>query len=82
MGNFTYLMETANYAKTATITASTADSAYPIGNLSALPVSKPFRFLGKTSESLSIDLGTFSQSIDLVALLNTNLDANGTITLN
>lgn len=81
MGNFTYLANSDNKLVGATITPSTADSSYPIANLTSLPISKPFRFTGDTSENLQIDLGS-ALPIDLIALINHNLTNAATITVN
>jgi hypothetical protein len=81
MGNLAYLVDTDNAIKAATITASTIDNNYPVANLKVLPISKPFRFTGKTSENLQIDLGS-AQAIDCIALLNTNMVGGATITVN
>ena len=81
MGNFTYLTDTDNVATGATIVASSADANYPVANVKALPVSKPFRFTGKTSENLQIDL-TAAKLIECVAILNHNMSSTATITLN
>lgn len=81
MGNFTYLIDTSNEITAATLTPSSADTNYPIANVQALPVSKPFRFTGITSENFQIDLGS-AKAIDCVAILNNNLSATATITLN
>lgn len=81
MGNLTYLADTDNVAKAATITASTADANYPVANVKALPVSKPFRFTGKTSENLQIDLGS-AKPVDCIALLNHNMVSGAVVTIN
>ena len=81
MGNLTYLVDTDNQIKAATLGSSTADANYPLANVKALPISKPFRFTGKTSENITIDLLS-AKTIDCVALLNSNLTTGCTITLN
>lgn len=81
MANLAYLPNSSNKLVGATITPSSAASAYPIANLTALPVSKPFRFTGDTSEVLQIDLGS-ALPIDLCVIENHNLSAAATIVLN
>lgn len=81
MANFAYLANSSNKLVGATITPSSAASAYPIANLTSLPVSRPFRFTGDTSEVLQIDLGS-ALPIDLFVLENHNLSSAATITVN
>ena len=81
MGTLTYLADTDNVIRTSTIVASTGDPNYPVANVQALPISKPFRFGGKTLEDLQIDLGS-AKAIDCIALLNTNMVSGATITVN
>ena len=81
MGNLAYLTNSDNKLVGSTITPSSAASAYPIANLTGLPISKPFRFTGDTSENLQIDLGS-ALPIDLIALVNHNLTSAATITVN
>ncbi|MGH9341985.1 MAG: hypothetical protein ACRD1R_20965, partial [Acidobacteriota bacterium] len=81
MGFFAYLTHNDNDLAAGTITASSEDASYPKVNLTALPISKPFRFTGDTSENLQIDLGA-AKNIDLVALINHNLTSAATITVN
>lgn len=80
MAYFTYLGNDDNEAIGATITASTADADYPIANLTALPISKPFRFTGDAAENILFDLLT-AKSINLATVINHNLTAAATITL-
>ena len=83
MANFTYLKYTDNKgsASATTITASTAATAYPASNLKTLPIAKHWRSTGITSEDLQLDLGS-ALSIDLFGLINHNITASGTITVN
>lgn len=81
MGNLTFLANSDNKLVGSTITPSSAASAYPVANLTALPISKPFRFTGDTSENLQIDLGS-ALPIELIALVNHNLTNAATITVN
>jgi hypothetical protein len=64
----------------ATLGSSSASSVYPLSNVNILPIGKPFRFTGKASENITIDLVT-AQSIDFVALVNHNLSSGATITV-
>lgn len=80
---FTYLKYTDNKgaASATTITASTAATAYPSSNLKVLPIAKHWRSTGITSENLQLDLGS-AMSIDLIGIINHNITASGTITIN
>lgn len=84
MGYATYLSNKDNWMGktdvTVTVAASTADANYPVGNVNALPVAKPFRFTGKTSENLQIDLGA-ARIVNLIGILNHNLSAAATVTV-
>ena len=77
---FTYLANADNEAVGATITPSTEDSIYPAANLTALPISKVFRFTGDTSETILFDL-LAAMTLSLVAIINHNLTSGATITL-
>lgn len=81
MGNFTYLRHDQNDYVSAVLTVSSENVTYPKANSQALPISKPFRFTGCTSENIQIDLGS-AKSIDLFALVNHNLTSAATITVN
>lgn len=76
-----YLSEVDNYMTTATTTASTTNSAYPVANVSAMPVAKTHRFTGKTSENYQIDLGS-AKAVNAIVLVNHNLSSGATITVN
>lgn len=65
----------------ATFTASTASTVYPVTNLNVLPVAKHWRTTGVSSENLQIDLGA-TYAIDLMGIVNHNLTAAATITVN
>jgi hypothetical protein len=81
VANLTYLRHDQNNLSGSAITASSSNSSYPLSNLNSLPISKPFRFTGATSENLQIDLGS-AKTISLVALVNHNLTSAATITIN
>lgn len=83
MANFTYLVDSDNVALQGVISASSADANYPIENLSALPISKPWRSAagGLSSVKLRIDF-LFPRAINCVALVNHNLTSAATITMN
>jgi hypothetical protein len=85
MGHATYLSSKDNWLAqtdvTVTVAASSADANYPVANVNVLPVAKPFRFTGKTSENLQIDLGA-ARVVNLVAILNHNLTSGATVTVN
>jgi hypothetical protein len=81
MTNLTYLRNDENVAQLAILTSSTADGSYPLANLIAMPISKPFRFLTPTSQWINLELPG-ALSIDCFALINTNLTSAATITIN
>lgn len=74
-----YLTHDQNLAVAATITASSAASAYPISNIKTDRFSKAWRSNGVLANvDISIDLGS-AQKIDLIALFNTNLTSAATV---
>jgi hypothetical protein len=80
MANLTYLTHADNKLVGSTITASTEDASYPKANLTIMPISKRFKFTGKTSENLQIDL-LAAYSITFIALVNHNLSSGATVTI-
>ena len=60
----------------AAVTATASDSAYPVANVTELPVSLPWRSSGGTRRIL-IDLGS-SKAVDTVVLVGSNLSAAAT----
>ena len=84
MKNFSYILDSLNLARTQTPTLSetSQNGAYPAENVIALPVSKPFRSAdaGLSSQKTLIEFSG-SQTIDTIALVNTNLRAVATITI-
>jgi hypothetical protein len=80
MGNLAYLANTSNQYVTATLTVSSEQAAYPKLFSQELPISKPFRFVGDSSENIQIDLGS-AQTITLIAILNHNLTSSAGITV-
>jgi len=84
MKNFTYILDSKNLARTESpaLTETTQNGSYPAENMIALPVSKPFRSAaaGLSSQKTLIDYSS-SQTIDTIALINTNLRAGATITI-
>ena len=75
-----YMRDDLNLALDATVTANSADSAYPIANVIALPISDPYRSTGIASEYIAIDFGS-SVAISFAAIINHNLTSGATITL-
>ena len=80
MGDFRYLSDADNLARSATVTAISEDPLYGAANLTALPVSLPYRATGLSGQVLAIDLGA-AAGADLVALVGHNLTADATILL-
>jgi len=74
-----YVRNDLNLAVDATLTASSANANYPVANVIALPISKPWRTTGDTSESLLMNLGS-AKAFDLVAIVGHNLTSAATIT--
>jgi hypothetical protein len=75
-----FLAHPDNYVLSASLTSSSASSIYPLANLGVLPISKPFRTTGVTSEYIQFDLGS-AKAVTLFALINHNLTSGVTITL-
>lgn len=69
-----------NLIDSASLTASTEESAYPASNLQDAILSSVWRSAGVTSENIVINLGTASAA-DIVFLANHNLTSSATITL-
>jgi hypothetical protein len=80
MANLAYLTTADNKLVGSTITCSSEDANYPKANLTAMPISKPFRFTGKTSENLQIDLLS-AYAITFISLVNHNLSSGATVTI-
>ncbi len=78
MGDFRFLSDAGNLARAAAVTATSEDPVYGAANLTALPVSLPYRATGLSGQALAIDLGAAAEA-DLVALVGHNLTADATI---
>jgi hypothetical protein len=80
MANLTYLTHADNKLVAATNTVSSEDATYTKANLISMPISKPFRFTGKASENIQIDLLS-AYAITFIALVNHNLSSGATVTI-
>jgi hypothetical protein len=80
--NFTYLKNSDNLLAQALVSATTADSNYPISNIESLPISKPYRTGdGKIiDQKIHIDFAV-AQAVDFIGIVAHNLTSGATITL-
>ena len=80
--NFAYLKKSDNLLPLALVSSSTADSTYPIANVTILPISKPYRTgEGKiVDQKIHIDFAV-APSVDFIGIIAHNLTSGATIVL-
>ena len=82
MANFTYLRDEDSIVRLAQVSASSSDTNYPITNISALPVSKPWRSAEGQIDDVKVRMDfAVAQTIDTLSLVNHNFSSTATITL-
>ena len=69
-----------NFTTSASLSSSSAVAAYPLANAVALPISKPWRTTGCTSEYIEFDFGA-AKAWTLISIINHNLTSAATITV-
>lgn len=67
-------------ATATTVTATSAATEYPAGNLKALPIAQAWKSSGLANQNIDIDLGS-AKNVSLIALVNHNLSAGARITV-
>ena len=82
MGTLSYLKDSGNLFPNATLTETTENSSFPVENMNALPISKPYKTADAalTGQKIIIDFGS-AQTMDIFALVNHNLQSGATITV-
>lgn len=84
MANFTYLSEADNLILGAAVSLSATsnqDTAFPVANLTTLPLSRPYRSSDGADQRILIDLGAAPHAINVVSVLNHNIRSSGSITV-
>jgi len=79
---FTYLKNSDQLIGSATLTETSENANFPVENMAALPVSKPYKTAdgAVTGQKILIDFAS-AQSIDTFPLINHNLQSGATITV-